>query len=123
MKAKSVELHNELTVPYVEQGDPLGAPVILLHGLAGSRRSFWRETNRGLLEDDSLNHLEGTAAPTLIVWGDEDTVSSRSDQEALAAAIPKSRLLVYGGSGHTFHFEQPERVAADLAAFVEDDAR
>jgi non-heme chloroperoxidase len=39
--------------------------------------------------------------------------------EALAAAIPGSRLVVYEGTGHVVHWEQPERVAADLVALVE----
>jgi len=45
---------------------------------------------------------------------------SRSDQERLAASIPRSRFVVYEGVGHIVHWEQPERVAADLAAFVEN---
>ena len=37
--------------------------------------------------------------------------------------IPDARLLVYPGAGHTFYYKEPERVAADLAAFVADVAR
>ena len=33
-------------------------------------------------------------------------------------ALPGSRLLVYEGVGHLVQWEQPERVAADIAAFV-----
>lgn len=80
----------------------------------------WRETNRGLLEDDSFSELGKISAPTLIIWGDQDDISSRADQEALAAAIPDSHLVVYPGAGHTFIFEEPERVALDLVAFVEE---
>jgi len=43
---------------------------------------------------------------------------SRSDQERLAASIPRSRLVVYEGVGHIAHWEQPERVAVDLAALL-----
>lgn len=39
---KTVRLPNGLEVPYVEQGERLGAPVVLLHGFAGSWRSFQR---------------------------------------------------------------------------------
>lgn len=80
----------------------------------------WRETNRGLLEDDSFSELGKISAPTLIIWGDQDDISSRADQEMLAAAIPGSRLLVYRGAGHTFFFELPDRVASDLVAFVQE---
>lgn len=37
---KSVELSNQVRLPYVEQGDPSGVPVLLLHGFADSWRSF-----------------------------------------------------------------------------------
>jgi non-heme chloroperoxidase len=37
---KSVELPNRLTLPYVEQGDPNGLPVLFLHGATDSWRSF-----------------------------------------------------------------------------------
>jgi len=43
---------------------------------------------------------------------------SRSDQERLAPSIPRSRLVVYEGVGHIAHWEQPERVAVDLAALL-----
>jgi non-heme chloroperoxidase len=78
----------------------------------------WRATFEGLLDEDSLEELHKIEAPTLIVWGDQDAILPRSDQEALAAAIPGSRLLVYPGAGHAFYLEDPGRVASDLAAFV-----
>ena len=37
---KSVELPNRVKLPYVEQGDPSGIPVVLLHGVTDSWRSF-----------------------------------------------------------------------------------
>ncbi len=82
----------------------------------------WRETMRGLIEDDSARELDGIAAPTLVVWGDQDSILSRSDQEAMTAAIPDARLIVYEGAGHAFYWENPERVAADIATFVEQVA-
>lgn len=39
---KRVELATGVSLPYVEQGDPSGIPVLLLHGFAGSWRSFLR---------------------------------------------------------------------------------
>lgn len=79
----------------------------------------WKETYRGLLEDDSFAELHQIAAPTLILWGDQDALLTKSDQEALATTIPRSRLVVYEGAGHTFYWEEPQRVARDLATFVE----
>jgi pimeloyl-ACP methyl ester carboxylesterase len=58
-------------------------------------------------------------APTLIIWGGRDELLSREQEEALSAAIPGSRLVVYEDTGHLVLWEQPERVAADLTNFVE----
>lgn len=79
----------------------------------------WRATLEGLMADNSFGELHTIKVPTLIVWGDRDAILPRSDQEALAAAIPGSRLVVYPGAGHAFYWEEPDRVASDLAAFVE----
>lgn len=38
--AKSVDLPNQVRLPYAEQGDSAGHPVLLLHGFADSWRSF-----------------------------------------------------------------------------------
>ncbi len=80
----------------------------------------WRATFEGLLEDDSFGELDKIKAPTLIVWGDQDAVVPRSDQEALAATIVGSRLVVYPGAGHGFYWEEPDRFASALVAFIED---
>jgi len=37
---KSVVLSNRVRLPYAEQGDPTGVPLVLLHGFADSWRSF-----------------------------------------------------------------------------------
>jgi pimeloyl-ACP methyl ester carboxylesterase len=37
---QAVELPDGLTVPYLEQGDPEGVPLLLLHGITDSHRSF-----------------------------------------------------------------------------------
>jgi rifampin ADP-ribosylating transferase len=55
----------------------------------------------------------------LILWGERDEMLPRSDGRALAAAIPDSRLVTYAGTGHMVHWEEPERVAADVVALAE----
>lgn len=81
--------------------------------------SVWQATLEGLLAAIPPTETGTLAAPTLIVWGDRDALVPRVDQEKLAAAIPDSRLVIYKNAGHVVHWEQPERVAADIVAFVE----
>jgi hypothetical protein len=63
--------------------------------------------------DPALGLVEPPAAARLL----------RSDQEPLAAAIPGSLLVTHEETGHALDWEQPERAAVDLAAFVERAAR
>ena len=78
----------------------------------------WKQTYLGLLEDDSLGVLRRIAAPTLIVWGNQDPLLDRVDQERLAGAIPGALFMAYEGVGHVVYWEEPARVARDVAAFV-----
>jgi len=77
----------------------------------------WKAATEGLLEEDHSAELGKIKTPTLIIWGDQDTFT-RSDQETLMAAIAGSRLVVYRGAGHSPHWEEPERFASDLVAFI-----
>lgn len=79
-----------------------------------------RATWAGIREFDLSGELDRIVAPTLIVWGDQDhlPVASRDVQDELLRAIPDSRLAVYTDAGHSPHWEQPARFAADLASFL-----
>ena len=77
----------------------------------------WREMLEGLL---ATPPAAGTIdVPTLIVWGDADPICPRDEQDALLASIPSAELRSYPGVGHLVHWEQPERVAADIAELAE----
>lgn len=78
----------------------------------------WKAVFEGLLEDESMEEINKIQAPTLIVWGDQDTIVSREEQETIAAVIPNTRLLVYPGAGHVLYCEEPVRIASDLVAFI-----
>jgi pimeloyl-ACP methyl ester carboxylesterase len=77
----------------------------------------WQGTLAGLLDADPETY-GAIAVPTLVLWGDRDAIVSRDEQRRLLEAIPASRLVVYEGGGHVLHWEQPERVALNVAAFA-----
>ena len=83
----------------------------------------WKAAFKGLLKDDSFRELDKIKARTLIVWGDQDAVLPRGDQETLAAAITDSRLVVYPGAGHALYCEEPARSASDLVRFIQEFVR
>ncbi|MEU5952538.1 alpha/beta hydrolase [Streptomyces sp. NPDC047525] len=78
----------------------------------------WRETLRGLLETDLRATLSGILVPTLAVWGDRDPILTREEQQTILDTVIGSRLIVYEGAGHIVHWDMPERVVRDIAAFA-----
>jgi len=79
---------------------------------------IWRAAFDGLLEDRFCTGIATIAAPVLLVWGSADVYATRRDQDILRSALPHARLLIYDGAGHALHWEQPQRLADDLADFV-----
>lgn len=78
----------------------------------------WRDTMSGMLASEPVQ-LSKITAPTLIIWGDRETVfADRSDQEDLASEIPNAVLVVYEEIGHCPNWEAPARMAKDLAKFL-----
>jgi pimeloyl-ACP methyl ester carboxylesterase len=57
--------------------------------------------------------------PTLIVCGDHDLLTPMEYSEEMAAALPKSELVIVGGAGHLVQLEQPDIVDAALVRLVE----
>jgi pimeloyl-ACP methyl ester carboxylesterase len=85
------------------------------------------ETLRQALEEtcivDFSGELSRVVSPTLVVWGDRDSICPRSEQDALIAGLPDARLVVHEGGGHAMHWEDPERSARELAEFAEEVTR
>ena len=79
----------------------------------------WHQTFSGFLATpDFTPELKSATMPVLIIWGDRDTYTPRADQDTLLKAIPASRLVVYEGTGHAIHWEEPQRVVNTLVDFV-----
>jgi non-heme chloroperoxidase len=72
----------------------------------------------GLLSTEPARALAGCRIPTLLVWGDQDAMFSRSAQDDLLGVFVNAELRVYPGAGHSLHWEQPEAFANDLATFL-----
>jgi non-heme chloroperoxidase len=81
----------------------------------------WNDVLTQLVAVDLRGDLRTIKARTLILWGDKDGVATREDQATLFREIPNATLKVYEGVGHSMHWEAPDRVAADLSAFVLGD--
>ena len=79
----------------------------------------WQESFAALLNYDDLDELGRITAPTMLIWGDGDTLVGRQMQDQLAELLRNAELLVYSGIGHTPRWEDGSRFAFDVAAFIE----
>jgi pimeloyl-ACP methyl ester carboxylesterase len=92
---------------------------------AGSRQAFLH-TVRAVIDPGgqrvSAQDRLALAAlmPTLIVWGERDSIIPVSHGEAAHAAMPGSRLEVFPDAGHMPHDDDPERFAAAVSEFCDD---
>lgn len=58
--------------------------------------------------------------PTLVVWGEADSMIPTSSGKRLAAAIPGARFAGIPGSGHTCQIETPAEFVAIVGAFLDE---
>ena len=78
----------------------------------------WQGAWAGLMAGDMTAELPYVAAPTLMIWGDRDTIATKADQDTLVDSIPGSRIVTFAGAGHALHWEEPARFAALVAEFA-----
>lgn len=79
----------------------------------------WRLSLSGLTESTPPLRSGRITCPMLAIWGDRDALIPVGDQLELVAAVPGARRRVYEGVGHLVLWARPERVAVDVAEFVD----
>ena len=79
----------------------------------------WRQMFGALLHYDDRHELAGIVAPTLLIWGDADTLVDVEHQAELLRRIRGARMLTYPATGHTPRWEDPARFAANVTGFVD----
>jgi pimeloyl-ACP methyl ester carboxylesterase len=66
---------------------------------------------------DRTAELPEIAVPTLVVVGTQDALSPPEDGRAMAASMPRARVVEIPGAGHLSSLENPDAFAAALAGF------
>jgi pimeloyl-ACP methyl ester carboxylesterase len=79
--------------------------------------AVWQASLDGLASARPPTEAGTIRAPTLVLHGARDALLPVTEAQALAAAIPTSRLVVYENTGHLVLWEQPGRIAGDVGAF------
>ena len=96
---------------------PAFVPVLVRDALRTGPTTLWRAA-RDLLAEDVRGDLRNIAAPTLLVWGENDPLIPPAVGDLLREEIPDSRLLVLHGAGHVPMFDQFKEFDAALLAFL-----
>lgn len=67
---------------------------------------------------DSLATLSESEVPALVLWGDEDVMSPRAEQDAMVTSLRDARWAAIPRAGHLSAIEDPQPVALELVAFL-----
>jgi pimeloyl-ACP methyl ester carboxylesterase len=87
--------------------------VPIVRGMTTLAKFMWPIPDRGL-----SRRLRRIAAPTLLVWGEEDRLVPVEYAEDFAAGLPGAERLVVGGAGHMVTIERPDEVLARIDEFL-----
>jgi len=79
----------------------------------------WKAVNDGFMSVDYTTALHTINQPVLIFWGDKDQVCPGSGQYTMAKEIENATLIIYQGTGHALHWEEPLRFVDDFLVFVQ----
>ena len=126
---ETVPLLTALTDPVLEslarefQGSTTFTPLpeaIFAPYLAETRKvkaDVWRRALNGLVEEPPLPAAPPSDLPALILWGREDSLFLKPDQDALRRHFIRSDFIEYPETGHAPNWERPADVAAALLHF------
>lgn len=68
---------------------------------------------------DSLADLAEIDLPALVLWGDEDSMSDRHEQDRMLDVLRDARFASIPAAGHLSAIENPEPVTVELVAFAD----
>jgi len=109
---------------------PSGDIDVLARGFSsldnGASRQAFLHTIRSVIDPGGQRVSAGdrlalaARMPTLIVWGEQDSIIPLTHGEAAHAAMPGSRLERFPGAGHMPHDADPQRFARVLLDFCNE---
>lgn len=69
--------------------------------------------------NEDLKHLmPSISAPTLLIWGENDTATPLADAKIMESLIPNAGLVSFPGCGHYSFLDNPVQFAAVLRSFL-----
>jgi pimeloyl-ACP methyl ester carboxylesterase len=87
---------------------------------AARPREVWMGVLTALTMTDWTALAPRITAPTLILWGDQDSLFGAESQVALRAALPAAQYVTFEGYGHNMFWEAPERAGTMIRDFLNE---
>lgn len=70
------------------------------------------------VNQDLRRHLPLISAPTLLIWGENDTATPIGDAKIMEKNIPDAGLVCYPGCGHYSFLDRPGQTVAVIKSFL-----
>ncbi len=105
-------------------GRKKGAEIIdRMRGKAGSAdyqaaSPVMRRVMSTSVNQDLRHLLPGIKAPTLLIWGENDTATPLRDARLMERLVPDAGLVSYPGCGHYSFLERPVQTTAVIRSFL-----
>lgn len=80
-----------------------------------------KKTMSNILNEDLKSIMPNIKAPTLLIWGDQDTDTPIEQGRTMEELIPGSGLVEIKGAGHYSYLNAPQIVYAVLDEFLKND--
>lgn len=87
---------------------------------AAAPEATWMGVLRALTITDWTQMAKMIEAPTLILWGDQDSLFGAESQQDIKETLPEAQHITYEGHGHNMFWEIPEQVGADVTDFLSE---
>ncbi len=73
-----------------------------------------------VVNEDLRKVMPSVKAPTLLIWGENDTATPMDQARTIARLIPGAGLVSFPGAGHYSFLDQPAKFASVLTSFLSD---
>jgi pimeloyl-ACP methyl ester carboxylesterase len=80
------------------------------------------EATRQIHATDMRPRLAGIQSPTLVIWGDHDTLVPLGVGEEISSQIPDVMFAIFPGAGHLPMWDAPDNFNRTVTAFLNDEA-
>ena len=81
-------------------------------------QGIMKKVHEKVVREDMSHILSAIACPTLVVWGDGDSVTPLEDGRTIQNMVPGASLAVLPGVSHRISNDAPERLSEIILRFV-----